>query len=133
MMEVPLSKQVLSFYIIIFSAAMADNNNVEKVNKKESTDSIGIEKIKDSWIAIDKLQHLSYSFFISLGCQYILVNKMDINEPDAFPISSATSFGLGLLKELNDKKGRSGFFSYKDMVANSLGIFLSAMVIQYEL
>ena len=132
-MEVPVSKQALSFYIIIFSAAMADSNNVEKVNKKKSTDSIRIERIKDSWIAIDKLQHLSYSFFISLGCQYVPVNKMDINEPDALPISSTASFGLGLLKELNDKKGKSGFFSYKDMVANFLGIFLSAMVVQYDL
>ena len=132
-MEVTLRKQALLFFIIIFSAAMADNNNVGKVNKKKSTDSVGTERIKDSWIAIDKLQHLSYSFFIALGCQYILVNKMDINEPDALPISSTTSFGLGLLKELNDKKGKSGFFSHKDMVANSLGILLSAMVVQYDL
>ena len=86
-------------------------------------------KLNDNWIAIDKLQHFSYSLLISLGCQYILVNKMNNTEKSSFPISSAFSFSTGLLKELNDQKGKNGYFSLKDMVANLGGIMVAAIVI----
>ena len=86
-------------------------------------------EVKDDWIAIDKLQHFSYSLLISLGCQYVLVNKMNNTEKSSLPISSAFSFSAGLLKELNDQKGKNGYFSLKDMVANFGGIIFAAIVI----
>ena len=98
------------------------NNELENFGEKKP-------KVKDDWIAIDKLQHFSYSLLISLGCQYILVNKMNNTEKTSLPISSAFSFSAGLLKELNDQKGKNGYFSLKDMVANFGGIIVAAIVI----
>ena len=98
------------------------NNGVENFGEKKP-------KVKDYWIAIDKVQHFSYSLLISLGCQYILVNKMNNTEKSSLPISSAFSFSAGLLKELNDQKGKNGYFSLKDMVANFGGIIVAAIVI----
>lgn len=98
------------------------NNEVENFGEKKP-------KVKDDWIAIDKVQHFSYSLLISLGCQYILVNKMNNTEKTSLPISSAFSFSAGLLKELNDQKGKNGYFSLKDMVANFGGILVAAIVI----
>ena len=98
------------------------NNEVENFGEKKP-------KVKDDWIAIDKVQHFSYSLLISLGCQYILVNKMNNTEKTSLPISSAFSFSAGLLKELNDQKGKNGYFSLKDMVANFGGIIVAAIVI----
>ena len=98
------------------------NNEVENFGEKKP-------KVKDDWIAIDKVQHFSYSLLISLGCQYILVNKMNNTEESSLPISSAFSFSAGLLKELNDQKGKNGYFSLKDMVANFGGIIVAAIVI----
>ena len=98
------------------------NNEVENFGEKKP-------KVKDDWIAIDKVQHFSYSLLISLGCQYILVNKMNNTEKTSLPISSAFSFAAGLLKELNDQKGKNGYFSLKDMVANIGGIIVAAIVI----
>ncbi len=86
-------------------------------------------KIADKWFAIDKVQHFSYSCLIAFGCQYILVNKLKNTEKKSLPVSSALSFGAGLLKELNDLKGKSGYFSLKDMVANSFGIAAAAIII----
>mgnify|MGYP001212800716 CR=1 FL=1 len=34
----------------------------------------------DEWIAIDKVQHFMYSAFVSLGTQYVLVNKIQMDE-----------------------------------------------------
>ena len=98
------------------------NNEVENFGEKKP-------KVKDDWIAIDKVQHFSYSLLISLGCQYILVNKMNNAEKTSLPISSAFSFSAGLLKELNDQKGKNGYFSLKDMVANVGGIMVGAIII----
>ena len=98
------------------------NDEVENYSEKKP-------KVKDDWIAIDKVQHFSYSLLISLGSQYILVNKMNNTEKSSLPISSAFSFSAGLLKELSDQKGKNGYFSLKDMVANFGGIIVAAIVI----
>ena len=84
---------------------------------------------KDRWIAIDKVQHYSYSCLISLGVQYVLVNKMEMNEDSAMPLSMAMSFSLGIIKELRDKKGKDGVFSKKDVVANGFGILTAGIII----
>ena len=83
----------------------------------------------DNWLAIDKVQHFSYSCLISLGCQYVLVNKFKNSETNSLPLSSGLSFSAGLLKELNDNRGEKGHFSLKDMVANAAGIIVAALII----
>ena len=120
------------FLVILFFTSLAfskDNSffgdgNIE-VKRSKNTNP----EVKDDWIAIDKLQHFSYSLLISLGCQYVLVNKMNNTEKSSLPISSAFSFSAGLLKELNDQKGKNGYFSLKDMVANVCGIMVGAIII----
>ena len=84
---------------------------------------------KDKWIAIDKVQHFSYSCLISLGVQYVLVNKLEMNEDSGMPLSMAMSFSFGIIKELRDKKGKDGFFSRKDLVANGFGILTAGVII----
>ena len=121
---------LVSLFFILSSnlhaqSALKFSANNENVDKKEK-----IKRV-DRWFAIDKLQHFSYSCLISLGCQYVLVNKKDFSESDALPISTALSFSAGLSKELNDRKGKNGFFSVKDMIANCAGLFVAVSIINY--
>ena len=83
----------------------------------------------DEWFAIDKAQHFMYSIFVSLGAQYVLVNKLKMKENAALPISSLLSFSAGFLKKINDNRAKNGYFSKKDMVANSFGILFAGMMI----
>ena len=117
---------ILLFTNLAFSkdSSIFNDGNIE-VERSKNTNP----EVKDDWIAIDKLQHFSYSLLISLGCQYVLVNKMNNTEKSSLPISSAFSFSAGLLKELNDQKGKNGYFSLKDMVANFGGIIFAAIII----
>ena len=117
---------ILLFTNLAFSkdSSIFNDGNIE-VERSKNTNP----EVKDDWIAIDKLQHFSYSLLISLGCQYVLVNKMNNTEKSSLPISSAFSFSAGLLKELNDQKGKNGYFSLKDMVANFGGIIVAAIII----
>jgi|TARA_B110000438_G_scaffold130961_1_gene127148 uncharacterized protein YfiM (DUF2279 family) len=83
----------------------------------------------DHWIAVDKAQHFSYSCLISFGVQYLLVNKIGLEERTAMPISGAASFTAGFIKEVHDSKRKNGFFSKKDLTANSLGIIIASFII----
>tara|TARA_Y100000748_G_scaffold59656_1_gene47772 strand:+ start:520 stop:915 length:396 start_codon:yes stop_codon:yes gene_type:complete len=129
----------MKYIIFFFIGSTFVQAGYELLNEQGSSSSISIsretndsktkaERI-DKWLAIDKLQHFSYSCLISLGCQYVLVNKQNNTEEESLPISSALSFSAGLLKELNDNRGKNGFFSWKDMVANAAGIAVAAVII----
>jgi len=125
------------FIFIIASLALNAQNdltNIQKINNYGvSLDRLSDMKNKservDKWFAIDKLQHFSYSCLISLGCQYVLVNKNGKTEEESLPISSSLSFSAGLLKELDDNRKENGFFSWKDMVANIVGIIVATVII----
>jgi len=95
------------------------------------TPVLAIEKDQpqDKWFAIDKVQHFSYSCLVSLGIQYVLVNKMGKDETSALPVSLGISFTAGIAKEIQDSKSKNGFFSHKDLVANTMGIIFSVIII----
>ena len=95
------------------------------------TPVLAIEKDQpqDKWFAIDKVQHFSYSCLVSLGIQYVLVNKMGKDEASALPVSLGMSFTAGIIKEIQDSKSKNGFFSRKDLVANTMGIIFSVIII----
>ena len=95
------------------------------------TPVLAIEKDQpqDKWFAIDKVQHFSYSCLVSLGIQYVLVNKMGKDETSALPVSLGISFTAGITKEIQDSKSKYGFFSRKDLVANTMGIIFSMIII----
>ena len=128
-------KYIMIFFIASSYMYAADEplNDIEKsssiLTSIETSDSKMKAERVDKWFAIDKLQHFSYSCLISLGCQYVLVNKQNKTEDESLPISSTLSFSAGLLKELNDNRGKNGFFSWKDMVANIAGITVAAVII----
>ena len=119
----------LSFPHKIYSNIYELNDRSSLIFSSEKEDSIKKANRPDKWLAMDKLQHFSYSCLISLGCQYVLVNKYNNGEKDALPLSSTLSFSAGLLKELNDNTGKNGYFSMKDMVANLAGITVAAIII----
>ena len=74
------------FLIVAFCLGFITAQN-DLILKKDLSSQTAYQKEKvkrvDKWFAIDKLQHFSYSCLISLGCQYVLVNKKDFSESDA--------------------------------------------------
>ena len=115
---------VSAFVLCSFIISAQDNSGVEPKSEQK-------QKVKrvDKWFAVDKAQHFTYSCLISLGCQYVLVNKSNNTESESLPISTALSFVAGLSKELNDSRGKNGFFSVKDMIANCAGLLIAAAII----
>ena len=110
---------ILIIVLISFSYGRQDSLSTNKINNTQV----------DEWLALDKVQHFMYSAFVSLGTQYVLVNKIQMNEKDAAPLSSVLSLSAGLLKEVHDNSLKNGFFSTRDMVANSFGILFAGVLI----
>ena len=114
----------MCIFIIITSTSLSAKDNLQ-----DNRNLLTSKHKKDPWIGIDKVQHFMYSLFVSFGAQYILVNKFNIVEKKAVPISSSLSFIAGYSKEVLDKKSSQNFFSKKDMVANTLGILCATLII----
>ncbi len=96
------------------------------------TDSLALTRPRDRWLGYDKLQHVTFSFLSTLSNQYVLVNKFDLSEKEAFPVSISLTASLGLGKEVYDQRRGSRFgFSYRDLVADAVGIGLAAAVIAW--
>ncbi|MEX0600135.1 MAG: hypothetical protein WD021_06500 [Rhodothermales bacterium] len=87
------------------------------------------QRVEDRWIAVDKAKHVAFSFLWTLSTQYVAVNKGDLSEHRALPISVTTSAFIGVAKEYYDLQQPSGTFSRRDLVANALGILLGAGII----
>ena len=129
-------KKTTTFFIhfillgmLLFACMLTPVSAQENKPTIDTSDQINNYKMQDKWFAIDKVQHFSYSCLISLGIQYVLVNKMEMEETSALPVSLGISFTAGITKEIQDSKSKNGFFSRKDLVANGLGIILSAIII----
>ena len=120
-----MKKIIVSAFVLCSCIMNAqDNSGIEpKLEQKQKVKRV------DKWFAVDKAQHFTYSCLISLGCQYVLVNKSKKSESESLPVSTALSFVAGLSKELNDSRGKNGFFSVKDMIANCAGLLVAAAII----
>lgn len=80
----------------------------------------------DPWLAYDKVQHVTFSALLSVSGQYGLENKLDWARGDALPVAIGATAAIGLGKELYDwRLGPRRFFSYRDMVANGLGMLVA--------
>lgn len=83
----------------------------------------------DRWLARDKALHVTYSFLWTLSSQYVLVEKTALSHDDAIPYALLSGFAVGVAKETYDRyRGPTGRFSWRDMVANSVGLTLAAGV-----
>ena len=111
----------LKFYFPIFLCLVSIG--ISEPVKVDST------KYEDKWLAFDKVQHFTFSFLWILSSQYILVNNMNMYEQDALPCSVVSSLGAGIMKETYDMRQPNGYFSNKDIVANTLGILMAVIII----
>tara|TARA_A100000164_G_scaffold252179_1_gene224572 strand:+ start:55 stop:411 length:357 start_codon:yes stop_codon:yes gene_type:complete len=92
-------------------------------------DSLEKKNIHDPWIAYDKVLHFGVSFSIVLSTQYLLENKLSMEKSNALPFGILFSAANGIFKEIWDKKIGS-FISKRDLIADSAGIIVAALIVQ---
>ncbi len=85
-------------------------------------DSLKKEIYKDNWFGEDKFFHFSVSSLLVGSSYHFLKCRLEKDKNFSSYFSLTTTFFMGILKEIYDKKFKKEFFSYKDLVYNSLGI-----------
>ncbi|MEM9996805.1 MAG: hypothetical protein AAF809_03805 [Bacteroidota bacterium] len=95
-----------------------------------AVDSTRAVRSVDPWLGRDKALHVGASLLLTLSGQYVLVNKLDASEGDAWPLSASGALAVGLLKEVADsRRARNPLFSWRDLAADAVGVGLGLAVI----
>lgn len=85
-------------------------------------------RASDRWLGWDKLEHLGVSAFLS-GVSYSVLHEFYNNSQESSVYFSVSfTLGAGLGKEFYDSKTPGGTFSYKDLIADILGIGLGLVL-----
>jgi uncharacterized protein YfiM (DUF2279 family) len=116
------NKQILFFCFFIFFFLHQISH---AGNQSEKPDTL---KISDRWLAWDKVEHLGISAYLSIVSYKIYHDFYHNRKEPSLYFSSGLSFSLGLGKEVYDEKKPDGKFSYKDLVADILGIGLGLWI-----
>jgi len=91
---------------------------------------MSLGKPADEWLADDKFDHFMLSAFIAGMAYGSLYHNLDRTEKQSFLMSGSISLGLGLSKEVYDHTSKKGFPSYKDLIADILGVAVTFFLIE---
>jgi len=124
----PLKKVVLLFLWLSFLVQSSWADPAHEVSFSDNPWQLDTLKIPDKWIGWDKAEHLGVSAFLS-GVSYSVFRDFYHNHQESsIYFSAALTFSAGLGKEFYDKKTPRGSFSYKDLIADILGIGLGLWI-----
>jgi len=84
--------------------------------------------IADSWGARDKRMHLLVSAGMVAAGHHLLHDRWDVQAEDSRIISIGLTALAGLVKEFSDSRKVPSTCSYKDLVADGIGILVGIMV-----
>jgi uncharacterized protein YfiM (DUF2279 family) len=82
----------------------------------------------DRWLGIDKLQHLIFSTHLSLLSYKVSRDSYHNTTTTARAESVGLVFSLGIGKEFLDSNKPNDRFSYRDLIADALGIGLGLIL-----
>jgi putative lipoprotein len=79
------------------------------------------KKAKDPWFGKDKLKHFVVSATVAGAGYYIAHSKLKMKKENARAASAGVTLGLGLGKEIYDRKHSETGFSRRDLAADAAG------------
>ena len=83
----------------------------------------------DSWFGKDKARHLVGSFLLTGAGSWMSHHECGCGRTESVRIGMSFAFSLGLAKEFWDIRSPEGRFSWKDLVADFLGVSLGGLLI----
>lgn len=87
---------------------------------------------EDRWLGSDKLWHFAASFATVGAAYHLCANRLEWSEPAPTGIAAGGTLALGLTKEFADLAGPGKHFSWKDLVADALGIAAGYLVFIHD-
>jgi uncharacterized protein YfiM (DUF2279 family) len=113
-------------FLLLHQISCAETKSqISFLYENEKSDTL---KVCDRWFAWDKVEHFGISAFLSATSYKILRDFYNNHKESALYFSGGLTFSLGLGKEVYDQKKPNGKFSYKDLVADVLGIGIGLLI-----
>ena len=121
-----LGKHVLLIALLFFVNGMLlakpENSSEKLVALKNTLRKSENEKSADKWLGKDKFQHFFVSGFLTAYGYAFLHQAIKSPENTSVYVSSVGVAALGVGKEIYDLKSKKGQPSFKDILADLLGI-----------
>ncbi len=86
----------------------------------------------DRWIAPDKGLHLLGSMMVTIAATKTMQQEFGVNYRSGMKWAMGFTFSLGVGKELWDSTKPHNIFSWKDLSADVLGIFLGRCILEFK-
>ena len=119
---------IFCFFLSLFLHQISHAENKFQrsfLNENEKSDTL---EIRDKWLAWDKVEHFGISAYLSAISYKIYHDFYHNPKESSLYFSGGFTSSLGLGKEAYDKRRPQGKFSYKDLVADVLGIGLGLWI-----
>ena len=83
----------------------------------------------DNWFGLDKLKHFTVSMLVTGASGWIMQHRFKSNPEMSRPVGAAFAFSLGITKELLDHSSPGNHFSWRDVIADILGIIAGGLLL----
>jgi uncharacterized protein YfiM (DUF2279 family) len=83
----------------------------------------------DRWFGDDKIRHAVGSMILTTLSAQIAIRKFDAAQTTGIRTGAGITLGLGFLKETYDQTKEDNFFSYKDLLADIVGITIGILIL----
>ncbi|MFQ5752684.1 MAG: hypothetical protein ACE5HI_11870 [bacterium] len=121
---------LLSFLVYNDQAECGERTSQNLLNERFAAAIKKKEKQKDPWLGEDKIQHFFASAFITGFGFLIMREPLDSSKNNSIYFGSGVSISLGIGKEIYDWRSKKGHASYKDLIADILGIGCAVLIIK---
>jgi len=86
----------------------------------------------DKWFSVDKGQHFLGSMIIMIGLTLSMEQRAETARSCSHYYGAGFTISLGLAKEFRDHTRPNNFFSYKDLLADILGICAGGILVSLK-
>ena len=86
----------------------------------------------DAWIGIDKVKHFFMSAFIE-SVSYSALQAMNLHHRPALGSAIGITLGLGVGREIHDKRTPGNIFSVRDLTWDAIGIGAGAVLLSHTM
>ncbi|MBN2425962.1 MAG: DUF2279 domain-containing protein [Calditrichaceae bacterium] len=87
---------------------------------------------KDTWTGLDKGYHLVGSMIFMIGTAKGFQQYTSCDHQQSVIYGSGITLSLGMGKEIYDSKQKDNHFSYKDLVADIIGLAIGILILNID-
>jgi len=123
-------KYRIAFFLVVFPILLLAQKTDKQDNAFDLSRRIEIVN-KDNWFGLDKARHVVASFLLTGCTSWVAKYKYNLDSEKSVLLGVTFTMSLGVGKELWDSRSPRNRFSWADIAADLVGIFLGVLFISW--